>query len=280
MGLQELNRQLLLQRSNKSWAHGFRNVTVDDKFLACSACRAVVYGAEHIVRGPKNEWAGIDKELYVKRFFSDICSRFLILKQDVCNGLLREHWPIFEFILQSSRKVDVRAFCNKLGIKFCKTKPPIQNWVLTINDEVRHVNRLGAKMTKKSFKFEILHITDIHYDLDYRVSAIANCEEPLCCHLMSEIKSNATLAGYWGDYHVCDAPLRMIENAFDHMRRTHPTVEYIYHTGDVLPHAGWKLTKTDIIAVFAHMDKLMTEKFPGIPIFPCIGNNDVYPSDL
>ena len=56
-------------------------------------------------------------------------------------------------------------------------------------------------------KIRILHLTDIHFDLEYHPGSVADCEQPLCCHNTSSIskfKNNSMLAGYWGDYNNCN----------------------------------------------------------------------------
>ncbi|KAI8119618.1 Sphingomyelin phosphodiesterase [Lucilia cuprina] len=116
----------------------------------------------------------------------------------------------------------------------------------------------------------IVQITDIHFDPDYKVGASAECEEPLCCRL----NPLSAKAGYWSDYRYCDAPLHMVENAFDHIKETHKKIDYIYQTGDIVPHnEGNK-------AMLTQINDLMIEKFPDVQIFPSVGNHEPHPTNI
>lgn len=70
---------------------------------------------------------------------------------------------------------------------------------------------------------KLLHLSDIHYDPEYLPGSSAKCNEPLCCQRDSTAKENYSeiVAGYWGDYHVCDMPKHAVDNLFDHIKEAH-----------------------------------------------------------
>ena len=59
---------------------------------------------------------------------------------------------------------------------------------------------------------KILHLTDIHPDLHYKVGSNKKCNKPLCCR--GEVETNVTLqAGPHGD-DLCDMPQSAMQELF------------------------------------------------------------------
>jgi sphingomyelin phosphodiesterase len=66
---------------------------------------------------------------------------------------------------------------------------------------------------KKPAPFNVLHLTDLHTDLNYAEGSLADCDEPFCCHSESgEYPTDASRAAlYWGTYAKCDVPLHTVD---------------------------------------------------------------------
>lgn len=135
----------------------------------------------------------------------------------------------------------------------------------------------------------------------------ANCGEPLCCRANSPNHTSGPPAGAWGDYRLCDTPLQTIENTLKHISNTHKVmiatqcniyyiqsnvdllytvvislncqfqVDYILWTGDDPPHNVWNQNKEQHIAVLTKVATLLQAYFPGIPVFPALGNHEGIP---
>lgn len=72
-------------------------------------------------------------------------------------------------------------------------------------------------------RFKVLQLSDTHVDPHYREGALADCELPLCCRATSGVAAaGKRTAGRWGDYGRCDAPVDLLENALQHIAKTHP----------------------------------------------------------
>lgn len=72
-------------------------------------------------------------------------------------------------------------------------------------------------------RFKVLQLSDTHVDPHYREGALADCELPLCCRATSGVAAaGKRTAGRWGDYGRCDAPVALLENALQHIAKTHP----------------------------------------------------------
>ncbi|KAH1003584.1 hypothetical protein HUJ04_003485 [Dendroctonus ponderosae] len=126
--------------------------------------------------------------------------------------------------------------------------------------------------------FKVLHISDTHYDPYYMEGANADCSEPLCCRLTNgQALTKESAAGKWGDYRKCDTPKITVDNMLQHIQDTHPDIDYIMWTGDLPPHDIWNQTKDENIKILKETVKQMSIMFPGIPIFPALGNHEAAP---
>ena len=76
---------------------------------------------------------------------------------------------------------------------------------------------------------KILHLSDVHINLEYTEGLNAGCGEPLCCHPLNN--TTRPVAGYWGDY-GCDLPLSTANNLVEHLSQHKDEFDWIYWTGD------------------------------------------------
>nr|CAD7427774.1 unnamed protein product [Timema monikensis] len=126
--------------------------------------------------------------------------------------------------------------------------------------------------------FKVLHLSDTHFDPYYQEGTNADCKEPLCCRLTNgPALSPHTAAGRWGDYRKCDTPKRTVDHMLQHISSTHPDIDYILWTGDLPPHDVWNQTREENLMVLKETTAQMMQTFPGIPIFPALGNHESAP---
>lgn len=126
--------------------------------------------------------------------------------------------------------------------------------------------------------FKVLHLSDTHFDPYYLEGSEADCSEPLCCRLTNghpRVPQGA--AGRWGDYRKCDTPKRTIDHMLQHISTTHLDIDYILWTGDLPPHDVWNQTREENLMVLKETVNQLTATFPGIPIFPALGNHETAP---
>lgn len=68
----------------------------------------------------------------------------------------------------------------------------------------------------------IVQITDIHYDPKYEAYGNPHCNEPTCCRIgQNETNTSGKIAGYWGDYNLCDSPWHTVVDVLDHIKAKH-----------------------------------------------------------
>lgn len=137
----------------------------------------------------------------------------------------------------------------------------------------------------------ILHVTDFHPDPHYKVgSAISSG-----CH-SKKPKKEKNRAGYWGSpVSGCDAPTQLVEASMawirdnwlplgkeDHDDQRSP-FDFIIWTGDSARHdldSKYPRTRKEIYDLNKWCLSLLQENFPGTPIVPTIGNNDIFPHNI
>lgn len=54
-------------------------------------------------------------------------------------------------------------------------------------------------------------------------------------------------------------------------------IDYILWTGDLPPHDIWNQTREENLKIIKETVRQMSEMFPGIPIFPALGNHESAP---
>lgn len=59
--------------------------------------------------------------------------------------------------------------------------------------------------------------------------------------------------------------------------RVFQDIDYILWTGDLPPHDVWNQTKEENLKVLQETVAQMSDMFPGVPIFPALGNHESSP---
>ena len=74
----------------------------------------------------------------------------------------------------------------------------------------------------------VLHISDVHLDLSYKVGTNTDCGMPMCCMNFTEMANDTSkAAGYWGAYY-CDTPVWTFEDMLKHIQEQHSSVSILY----------------------------------------------------
>ncbi|XP_067633003.1 sphingomyelin phosphodiesterase-like [Eurosta solidaginis] len=243
-----------------------------NKFIACTTCRAVVDVLARTFRG--------NDEIF-KSIAMDVCDRYQLQTTEVCTGLIDFYIPSMMHIINNS-KADSRTFCALvMGFNICNIQDISYNWTLNIDSTGVEVTAPKSELGVKNGKeLRILHLTDIHYDPLYAPGSLAECDEPLCCQRGVGSTEIEKAAGYWGDYRNCDASWHMIVAALKHIKTTHPKIDFIYQTGDLVHHMIWGTSEEKNIDMSTKVNILLAEIFQGVPVYSCIGNHETHPVNL
>uniref|UniRef100_A0A1I8QE44 Sphingomyelin phosphodiesterase n=1 Tax=Stomoxys calcitrans TaxID=35570 RepID=A0A1I8QE44_STOCA len=279
--LKQISTQLSKSHTKDIFTANANELSTANQFFMCTTCRAVTNVISRTFRSDEGELNGPNAEANSKKVFLDLCARLNIQTQEVCSGLFDLNWDIVHYIIMNSDS-DARSLCGTLPIKFCEVKQEQFNWQVNIDSGKGPLTAPKATVPKKTANdLNIVQLTDIHYDPEYKPGSLADCEDLLCCrdNPSTGISVEAE-AGFWSDYRYCDSPLHMIENAFDSIKETNPKIDYIYQTGDIVPHNVWSTTKESNKEMLTEIHDLIAKKFGDIPVFPIVGNHEPHPANI
>ena len=153
----------------------------------------------------------------------------------------------------------------------------------------------------------VLHITDIHLDLDYEFGSSALCARPPCCKGRANggTKDGGSYggegtAGKLGSF-KCDSPLSLLQSALSAAKSVKPDI--VVWTRDTLPHLTGgtgsgllrnetKFGRTEALRILGNASDTFERSFApyfraqggedaGLrgKIFPVLGSGDFYPAD-
>lgn len=225
----------------------------------------------------------------------------------MCEGIISRLGPSFYWIVkQRQRELSPQEFCGvtfqSLGCRISRRRQANSefNWEIEPiheyfplpssgsprpalpdpTDNVESFTPLSIKRVDRPAK--ILHLADLHIDLDYKTGTAAECENDiLCCQERWGYPNDTEVgAGYYGDNRKCDAPMNMLHLTLNHIRKQHPDIDLIYMTGDLVPHNIWYTDEEENKLIIRSVSKVLYDYFPNTRIIPCLGNHEAHPVNM
>ena len=175
------------------------------------------------------------------------------------------------------RLTNSENFCNTLG--FCAegqlTEDPYDYAIRLLKDKPQ---KTKEKIDTTAQTLKMIQFTDIHYDQHYVENGTIYCDTPLCCHepasQYSRIKS-----GKFGGFKNCDLNMNTLKSSIQAAYNLKP--DFIIWTGDNTQHDNWNITQEEVYTATREIKDAIDEVFKkSIPIYPVVGNHEVYPNDL
>ena len=127
-----------------------------------------------------------------------------------------------------------------------------------------------------------LHITDIHYDPNYKVGSPVHCLLGKiglgCCRAYNIPVEPYERANKWGNYH-CDTSYNFVNRTLEWIRINIPKIDFIIYTGDTVGHHDITQSINHNIKVINDINGLFEYYFNDVEIYSSIGNHDTYPID-
>ncbi|XP_044735214.1 sphingomyelin phosphodiesterase isoform X2 [Chrysoperla carnea] len=239
--------------------------------VSCTACQAGAGLLQHYTKQGKSE-----KE--IKTIIYQFCTSLKIQTPRVCEGITELFTGGVVYVLGHSN-LGPKEICSFIIGDACgDVYNPYHEWNVMFPPVPKpkvaptELPKVGAP------SFKVLHLSDTHFDPYYAEGSNADCNEPLCCRLTNgPAKTKEQAAGKWGDYRKCDTPKITIDNMLKHIADTHPDIDYIIWTGDLPPHDIWNQTREENLKILRETVAQMSDMFPGLPIFPALGNHESVP---
>lgn len=93
--------------------------------------------------------------------------------------------------------------------------------------------------------------------------------------------NNSYRAGEWGETNGdCDAPLNFVIDSIRQIGQKHPDIDYVFWTGDNVPHDVWNTTKQINLRHIHMVTGLVNVAFNEVPILPTLGNHEAHPINM
>uniref|UniRef100_A0A182HUR6 Sphingomyelin phosphodiesterase n=1 Tax=Anopheles arabiensis TaxID=7173 RepID=A0A182HUR6_ANOAR len=236
-------------------------------------------------------------------FAKRIC-RLLGFKQYLCEGVVNMNGQVIEYVLRNRRPFpepedicqiflqeqdcvrDGRSITEAALYRSVDITPPAEEQEEQVRSRMFAPPDAGgscsANPAPKKSPLTIVHLTDIHYDPEYVVGVNADCKAEACCRTLPDLApaTPETAAGYWSDYRDCDTPWHGVVDVMEHIRRQHPKIDAIYFTGDIVHHFTWNTSIETNEGAMRQVFDLMKRVFPGVPLYPVLGNHESHPANL
>ncbi|XP_043597196.1 sphingomyelin phosphodiesterase isoform X1 [Bombus pyrosoma] len=239
--------------------------------VSCSACKVGAGLLLHYIKVGKN-----DEEIMNSIY--QFCTSLNIQSPRVCHGVTLLFGGEVIYVLKQVDMGPSQICSFVIGDACDDAYNPLHEWEVAFPPVNKPPVKPPVPPQEGAPTFKVLHISDTHYDPYYQEGANADCNEPLCCRLTNGApQTPAARAGRWGDYRKCDTPKRTVEHMLKHIADTHSDIDYILWTGDLPPHDVWNQTREENLKVLHETVTQLIEMFPGIPIFPALGNHESAP---
>ena len=194
----------------------------------------------------------------------------------LCEGVIGD-WGAIVVGIAANTSLSSQAICHRVGL--CPAPPPAGPPIAGVPVPSNVTDLRGQRkwpMWSTSGSGTFLHLTDMHWDPQYREGLTTLCPLPLCCR---DSAGNGS-AGPFGDYN-CDSPQRLLTAMFDFLNATlSPRPDFIFYTGDDPAHNDWEQTFDGNLGAIAHVSAELLRYFPDVPVFSAIGNHENCPVNL
>lgn len=218
---------------------------------------------------------GMTKEQLVETV-EYICLALAIENERVCHGAISLNADILIYIVDNYPDIKPERLCGSVLQSFgCPTGDGFE-W--TIDIATGNAAERPELDDDSTGSFNILQLSDIHYDPYYKVNGVADCGEPICCQEdQGEATAEQAACGYWTDYGMADAPWYLVEET---VRQTNTQdFDYVYYTGDIISHRVWQTTVENNTETIAKLYTFFKESYD-VPVFPIFGNHEPHPLNV
>uniref|UniRef100_A0A914DSH6 Sphingomyelin phosphodiesterase n=1 Tax=Acrobeloides nanus TaxID=290746 RepID=A0A914DSH6_9BILA len=216
-----------------------------------------------------------------------ICEKLKIDNADdhVCNSIVSEFGDELIYVIKNLLKENPQNLCGFL-IKDCdyKFNPFDIRWPLPLPGIKPKHEEAPLPTGNKTLK--VLHLSDLHIDMQYQIGSEANCTEPQCCRapnnnheFVQETDTITVPAQKWGTIGNCDLPYWTAEDMLQHINATHSDIDYVVVSGDLESHAIWTYTSDSHAQMIKNVSDLLRKYFPTTNVYFAIGNHEGVPID-
>ncbi|KAL7639245.1 UNVERIFIED_CONTAM: hypothetical protein RMT77_009733 [Armadillidium vulgare] len=247
-----------------------KNEVKDEAF--CSVCHA---GMALLINA-KN-----DTEVLM--FAAKLCVDLHIANEEMCDEVIALNGPDIIYIVEHAENATAEDICGMVfQNRGCTTSNPERIWKVTLPNTTKPTVDEPPLYGTENPTLKVLHLADTHFDPKYSPGANITCDQMyLCCREGSGTPEDPNDgAGFWGSMGNCDIPRWSLEALYQYISDNNPDIDFIIWTGDIVPHNSWSTSREYNLDVINEMADLVSSYFPGIPVFPAVGNHEANPANL
>ncbi|CAN8096248.1 unnamed protein product [Discula destructiva] len=232
----------VLSQSAVAYAHSKRDIVDDiltdiENLAECSACQALLVVLQAL--------AHLGNDAFTNTIV-DVCELLEIEDVDVCAGAIGLEGPILAHDLRSM------GIPSKTSELFCLTIFGLCQWPdvdtsYTVSMSEKPANASRPESSGQT-PLQIVHISDIHVDLNYTTGASYNCTKNICCRPYDADDAVGVTdypAGPYGNT-ACDSPVTLEESLYAAIQELVPSRIFTIFTGDVIEGDVWLTTDDEV----------------------------------
>jgi sphingomyelin phosphodiesterase len=203
----------------------------------CSACEALLLVLQALAHLGNDAFTGV---------ITDVCQALGVEDKDVCAGAIGLEGPILAHDL---RQMNIPSKTSQL---FCMTIFGLCQWpdvdtsyFVSMSDKPANASRPEPS---GQTPLKVVHISDIHIDLNYTAGASYNCTKNICCRPYTADDEPGVTdypAGPYGNSN-CDSPVTLEESLYKAIGDLVPDRAFTIFTGDVVEGAVWLVTDEEV----------------------------------
>jgi len=235
--------------------------------LICNTCRGIF--------GFIQKSNFVLQQKFLTFVIEEICILGKMFPGPVCDGAVKEMAPsVFQSLVK--HLFDPDLICPKINL--C---PEIYQDIdidQLVNDILKDKPKTEEIKPTKNKTFQLLHVSDIHTDIEYKEGSNSNCGYPLCCRDESPKTEKFTPAGKWGSYADCDIPNETFKQ-FVRFVKENFKPEFGVWTGDNTSHDIWHQSVNGNLENSKEITSSFQENLD-FKIFPVIGNHESFPVNV
>lgn len=223
-----------------------------------------------------------ESEQFALGVVSDACEVLRIYPRPVCQGMVTNVGSrLFSILRLANGTISSGDICGLVLGPSCSQGSSDPDWSLDIPDldnvpayNPPQVPDYIANVTK------ILHLSDVHVQMNYSIGSPTKCDYPLCClSFLNRTDSADGGAKYWGDY-ACDLPPWSLDSTLANIKTNHPDIDMILLTGDFPAHDVWLQSQNYNLETIQIVSSSLRKYFPNTPVLPSVGNHESYPVNM
>ena len=233
--------------------------------INCDICKKLINGV--IADASRRKF--FDDELYNASNY--LCIEALRSRYNataMCPSLARLYGPIMWYSIVNS-ELSAERICEHLHA--CPNDRAYR-WNQSQLSISRSLKKPSKNKKTSSKPIKLLHITDMHIDIDFEKNAPSTCDYFLCCR---NSMTGSNPAGMYGAY-GCDFPLETANLLLEHLE-TLSGIDLVVYGGDNPPHDIWLETEESQMNAHSLVISMMKKHLPNTPIYPVLGNHESFP---